>query len=243
MRRLARIGLVLLALFLVAAPALAESPGELEAWRAVESAPSDAALVAFLVKYPQSPFRQKAAAMLADLRGTSPADVLDQYGGLKGSPSTSPAAAPASPGPAGSAAAAPEEDAAPKAPAGVFEQEGRVNYDDKSGWYSWEDTLVLNADGTAELTTKYRTSLYSGWYLNGCESGTRVGTYLWKRKYTFTVGADRVTFKPQGPSETSRLDPACWDRDPSPDSYEPWSLDWIGGRLSNSDGEYVRRPY
>ncbi|GAB2178287.1 hypothetical protein [Dongia sp. agr-C8] len=241
MRRLARAGLVLLAvLFLIGlarAPVLAEAPGEFEAWSAIERAPTDAALVDFLVKYPQSPFRQKAAALLADLRGTSPADVLDQYGGYQS----------VAPGSAAPAAAAPAALSAPPLPAGTYARSGREDYDDKSGSLEWEDELVLNADGTAELTVKYRTSLRTYWYLTGCESSTnyspspRVGTYRWKRKYTVTVDATTMSLQPQGPAEISWIDPYCWKPGAGTGGEETWVLDWVDGRLSDEDGAFTRK--
>ncbi len=239
MRRLARAGLALMTLFFLALPAMADSPGEFEAWSAVERAPTDAGLVDFLKRFPQSPFRQKAAVLLADLRGTSPADVLDQYGGSNLPPSASlatPASASASPA-----------DTQAALPVGTFSRGAREDYDDKSGWYEWEDELVLNADGTAELTVKYKVSLRPYWYLTGCESSTnystsaRVGTYRWKRKYTVTVEPATLSLQPQGPADISWIDPYCWKPGAGTGNDEAWVMDWVDGRLSDKDGAFTRK--
>src|SRR4051794_24902305 len=91
---------VVVLLALARAPAKADSQAELAAWTAIQQSPSDAAIVAFLTTYPESPFRDKAAAMLADLRGTSPADVLDQYGASRAPQSTPPGSTSSPPAPA-----------------------------------------------------------------------------------------------------------------------------------------------
>jgi len=245
MRLLARYGLVLIVvLFLLGsgpAPAAADSSAEFEAWGAVERAPTDAALVAFLTKYPQSPFRQKAAVLLAELRDTSPADVLDQYGGSNTTQPATPQSA--------SAAPAPANKQEPQQLVGTFVRSHQENYEDNSGYFAWEDELVLNADGTADLTVRHKVHLRSDWYwsLRGCESGTnyssspRVGTYRWKRKYTVTVAATTVSLLPQGPAEVSWVDPFCWQPGASTGSDEPWVLDLVDGRLSDDDGDYVRK--
>jgi hypothetical protein len=251
MRGLARFGFVLLAVFCLAglsrAPGFADSAGETAAWKALQQAPSDPAIVSFLETYPESPHRQDAATMLARLRGTSPADVLDQYGssrpGSQQPGSQQPDAAKAPQPAVAMPAALPAPKQEEPAPVGTFLLDGRTYYDDHSGFYDWQDTLVLNADGTAELTTKYRVSLYSGWHLNDCPSGTRVGTYLWKRKYTTTVTGSTVTLYGKGPAAESRVDPICWDRDSDLNDGEPWVLTWFGGRLSSRDGAYVKRSY
>ena len=238
MRLFARYGLVLIAVFLLAglgpAPAAADSPGEFEAWSAIERAPTDAGLAAFLTKYPDSPFRQKAAAKLAELRGTSPADVLDQYGGSKASPSAAAAPAPAS------------KQEPPKL-VGTFARSDREYYDDNSGFFEWEDTLVLNPDGTADLTVKYTVSLRPYYSLRGCATGTayvsapRVGTYRWTRKYTVTVAAAALSLQPQGPAEVSWVDPSCWEPGAGTGEDKPWVLDRVDGRLSDDDGDFARK--
>ena len=238
MQGFVRYGLVLIAVFFLVglgpAPAGADSPEEFEAWSAIERAPTDAALAAFLTKYPQSPFRQKAAAKLAELRGTSPADVLDQYGGSK-----SPQPTTASPAPANK-----QE---PPRLVGTFSRSDRKYYDDKSGFYEWEDALVLNPDGSADLTVKYTVSLRPFYSLRGCGTGSayvsapRVGTYRWTRKYTVTVAATTLSLQPQGPAEVSWVDPSCWEPGAGTGEDKPWVLDWVDGRLSDDDGDYVRK--
>jgi hypothetical protein len=238
MRGFVRYGLVLIAVFFLAglgpAPAGADSPGEFEAWSAIERAPTDAGLADFLTKYPQSPFRQKAAAKLAELRGTSPADVLDQFPGSK-----VPQSAAAGPAPASK----PE----PPKLVGTFSRSDREYYDDKSGFFEWEDTLVLNADGTADLTTKYTVSLRPFYYLRGCDTGStyvsapRVGTYRWTRKYTVTVAATTLSLQPEGPAEVSWVDPSCWEPGAGTGEDKAWVLDLVDGRLSDADGDFARK--
>lgn len=245
MRGFARTGLVLIAVFLLAGlwqvPAGADSPGEFEDWNAIVRAPTDPAIAAFLIKYPASPFREKAAAMLADLRGTSPADVLDQYGGSK-----TPGSSPAVQGSAGAVPAPASTREEPKL-VGTFARSSRKYYDDKSGFFEWDDTLVLNADGTADLTSKYTVSLRPFYWLRGCESGSgyvagpRVGTYRWTRKYTVAVAATTLSLEPQGPAEVSWVDPFCWEPGAGTGGDKPWVLDWVDGRLSDDDGAYVRK--
>ncbi len=238
MRGLARWGLVLIAVVVLAglgrAPAGADSPGERAAWTAVQQTPTDPAIVAFLTNYPESPFRDEAAAMLADLRGTSPADVLDQYGTSKVPQSTPPAPTPAS---------KPE----PPQPVGTFARSDRGYYDDQSGFDAWEDTLVLNADGTADVTVKHTVSLRPYYSLRGCGSGSayisgaRVGSYRWTRKYTIAAAATNLSLQPRGPAEVSWIDPYCWTPGVGTGEDKPWVLDWANGRLSDDDGVYVRK--
>lgn len=244
MRGLARCGVILMAvLFLAGGPAGADSSPEFEAWTAIQQTPTDAAIVDFLVKYPQSPFRQKAAGMLADLRGTSPADILDQYGGSRAPLSASTAREPAS-----SAPAAVNEPESLKL-VGTFTRSHQEKYDDNSGYFEWEDELVLNADGTADLTVKHTVHLRSDWYwsLRGCKSGTsyssspRVGTYRWKRKYTVTFAATTVSLQPQGPAEVSWIDPYCWQPNAGTGEDKTWVLNLVDGRLSDEDGAYVKK--
>lgn len=244
MRGLARCGAILMVVLLLAgAPARADSSPELSAWTAIQQKPTDAALVDFLVKYPRSPFRGKAAAMLADLRDTSPADVLDQYGG-----SSVPQSASAVPESASAAPAPADESDSPKL-VGIFTRGHQEKYDDNSGYFEWEDELVLNADGTADLTVKHTEHLRSDPFfaLRGCRSGTnysmspRVGTYRWQRKYTVTVAATTVSLQPQGPAEVSWIDPYCWQPNPVTGDDNTWVLNLVDGRLSDDDGAYVRK--
>ena len=240
MRELARWGLVLIVVVVLVglgrAPAGADSPGEFEAWTAIQQTPTDAAIVAFLTTYPASPFRDKAASILADLRGTSPADVLDQYGASKAPQSTPPESTSPPPTPTSK-----QEPPAPPQPVGTFTRSDREYYDDQSGFFEWEDTLVLNADGTADLTYKETVSLRPYYSLRGCGSGSRVGSYRWQRKYTVAVDATTLTLQPQGPAEVSWVDPYCWQPGAGTGADKPWVMDWVDGRLSDNDGAYARK--
>jgi len=243
MRRLVRYGLVSVVVLFLAQlgtiPAGADSSAEFDAWNAIQRSPSDQAIVSFLTTYPESPFRDKAAAMLAELRGTSPADVLDQYGASR-SPQY-PTTEQAAPAPA-------SKQESPKL-VGTFTRSHQEKYEDNSGYFEWEDELVMNADGTADLTVKYKVHLRSDWYwsLRGCESSTnyssspRIGTYRWKRKYTVTAAATSVTLQPQGPAEVSWVDPYCWQHGAGTGEDKSWVLNWAGGRLSDDDGDYARK--
>ena len=133
---------------------------------------------------------------------------------------------------------------APSKPIGAFAYSGRQDYDDRSGFKEWDDTLTIREDGTAELKRKYKMVLYSKWYVSGCQEGVRSGSALLVQNYRVTIAGSTVTFTRQGPTEVTRLDPACWDRFTEDDFFtETWSLQWNDGRLTNDSGdEYRRQP-
>jgi hypothetical protein len=128
-----------------------------------------------------------------------------------------------------------------KQPIGTFAQHGHQTFDDRSGWFEWDDTLVIHKDGTAEVTTKYKINLYSGWYLTGCSDEKRVGTDLRTEHFTVVFDKTTVSLRHQGPIEVSKADPPCWRDTVDDDPTEPWVLDWIDGHLKDKDGEYYRQ--
>lgn len=130
------------------------------------------------------------------------------------------------------------------APFGTFAQYGRLNYNDRSGYFDWDDALVIREDGTAEMTTKYKESLFPGWHLRGCDRGQQAGSALLFQKFTVEVNAAIVSLRRQGPIEVSRVEPSCWTLTQSNVEsifQDPWVLDWVDGRLKNQDGEYYRQ--
>lgn len=127
-------------------------------------------------------------------------------------------------------------------PYGTFAQSGRMNYENRSGYYEWNDTLTINADGTAEMTIRYKVTLNPGWWLTGCSHDAKQGVEVLLRKFTASVSASTVTLQPQGSRDRLRFKPACWTAEKEEKvPNDPWILDWIDGHLMSSDGEYFRQ--
>jgi hypothetical protein len=123
--------------------------------------------------------------------------------------------------------------------AGTYAQHGHLNYEDQSGWFEWDDTLVVHDDGTAVMTTKFKRSVSRGWHLHGCDGdGPREASDVWTQHLTYTIEGSAVSFDRQGPVEVTKVDPPCWKHEITMDS---WSLDWVGSRLKKRDGEYFRQ--
>jgi hypothetical protein len=129
-------------------------------------------------------------------------------------------------------------------PYGTFAQHGRYTYDDQSGYYDWDDTLIIRRDGTAEMTTRHEETLKLGWRLPGCDDSVTAGSLELRQEFTVSVVDEVVSLDRQGPIEILRKEPACWEADQASlaDVYrDPWTLQWRNSRLTNKDGEYFRQ--
>ena len=126
-------------------------------------------------------------------------------------------------------------------PIGSFAYSGREDYDDRSGFEEWDDTLTIREDGTAELSEKYHMVLYRKWYVGGCEEYIQSGNALAVQDYRVTVEGSTVTFTREGSTEVKRMDPACWNLSREDFFVETWSLQWQDGRLTNKSGKEYRR--
>jgi hypothetical protein len=124
-------------------------------------------------------------------------------------------------------------------PFGRFAQHGHKDFDDRSGWFEWDDTLVIRKDGTAEIISRYKVNFYTGWYLKGCRDGMREGSDVWTMRFQVLFDATTATFYRQGPIEVSDVEPSCWQH--SERFKDPRHMRWIDGHLTDGDGEYVRQ--
>jgi hypothetical protein len=146
--------------------------------------------------------------------------------------------------PAADAAAAPQSGSEPT---GTFVQRRNMSPEGGAefGVFGWEQTVTLQKNGTAEITTKYMVDMLEGWQLFGCSEGQTKGLVLSKQTFSSTVEDSVIVLDPKGPAVMTQLEPACWRYPQShgqvPGNIEGRSvLDWVGGRLMNAQGEYVQ---
>lgn len=131
-------------------------------------------------------------------------------------------------------------------PYGTFVQRGDFPIGGGAGnsvKFSWEQTVVLQTDGSAEIATKYSAEMASGWQLAGCADGERSGFVVVNQVFSATMSGTVITLVPRGSMTVSHAEPSCW-RYPAfngnEDPNKAQVLDWVDGRLGNAQGEYVR---
>ena len=129
-------------------------------------------------------------------------------------------------------------------PYGTFAQHGQLNFDDRSGYFEWDDMLAIRSDGTAEMNSRFKSKFHPGWYLKGCHENQTAGSALVTQKFSVEIQGATVSLKRQGPIGLSKVQPPCWNFPTTALEgifKSPTQLDWIDGRLKNNDGEYFRQ--